>query len=126
MKSIACLVIGSLLASPIALAQEPNPYSGTWDATLANNKGETRVGKVILKDQDGTWDINWHSARNPCAGMRSPILIQRTSADGLVFEIKRSEVIRGCKDNIVTLKRVDATTLKGELDDGRKLTLVRD
>jgi hypothetical protein len=127
MKIIERLVIGSLLLCSVALAQEPNSYSysGKWDATMVNNKGETRRGTVTLTDKDGIWDINWLSARNPCAGMRSPIVIQRASADELVFEIGRSKVLRGCKDNIVTLKRVSETTLQGELDDGRKLTLVR-
>jgi hypothetical protein len=125
MRTIEWLVIGSLLVSPVALAQEANPYSGTWDATLVSFKGETRKGKVILKDKDGTWDMNWQSPKNPCVGKRSPVVVQRTSADELVFEIRRSEALRGCKDSIVTLKRVNETTLKGELDDGRKLTLIR-
>lgn len=126
MRLFEWLVIGSLLASsPIALAQEPNPYQGTWDATLVNLKGETRKGTVTLNDQEGSWDINWTDFRKPCAGIRAPVVVQRASADELVFEINRSKALKGCKDNIVTLKRVDETTLKGELDDGRKLTLVR-
>lgn len=125
MKTIEWLVIGTFLASPVALAQEPNLYSGTWEVNMVSKKGEPRKGTVILKDQDGTWDINWQNVKKPCAGIRAPILIQRTSPDELVFEIRRSEALRGCKDQIATLKRVSDTTLQGELDDGRKLTLLR-
>lgn len=57
-------------------------------------------------------------------GLPAPIAIQHASPDELVFEVNRSKVLKGCKDNIVTLKRVNETTLQGELDDGRKLTLV--
>lgn len=126
MRTVDWLVIGGVLAlSPIALAQEPNPYQGTWKATMVNKKGETRKGEVILKDKDGTWDIDWQNPSDPCAGLRSPVTIQRTSADELVFEINRSKALKGCKDSIVIMKRVDDTTLKGALGDGRKLTLVR-
>ncbi len=125
MRILEWLVVGSLLASPIALAQDANPYSGTWDAKLLNKKGETRKGTVILKDKDGTWDFNWQNPNNPCVGMRSPVAVQRTSADELVFEIQRSKALKGCKDNIVSMKRINDTTLQGELDDGRKLTLIR-
>jgi len=126
MRLFEWLVIGSLLASsPIASAQEPNPYQGTWDATLVNKKGETRKGTVTLKDQEGSWDISWKDFQKPCAGIRAPVVVQRASADELVFEINRSKALKGCGDNIVTLRRVDETTLKGELDDGRRLTLVR-
>jgi hypothetical protein len=125
MKIIEWLVVGTLLVSPVALAQEPNPYNGTWKASLVTKKGETRKGTVILKNQDGTWDIQWQNVKNPCVGRPSPIVVQRTSTDELVFEINRSKALKGCKDNIATLKRVNETTLQGELDDGRKLTLVR-
>jgi hypothetical protein len=125
MKTIQWLVIGTLLASPFALAQESNPYSGAWEVNMVNNKGGSVNGEVVVKDQGGTWDINWQSQKKPCAGIKAPIVIQRASSDELVFEIKRSEALRGCKDHIATLKRVNDTTLQGELNDGRKLTLLR-
>ena len=53
-------------------------------------------------------------------------MIERASTDELVFKIMRSKSLKGCKDQIATLKRVNETTLQGELDDGRKLTLVRE
>ena len=120
------LVIGPLLACAAAWAQEANPYSGTWQVSLVNNKGEHREGTVILADRDGTWDIEHQVLKNPCAGIRAPILIKSVSADELVFEIVRSRSLKGCKDNIATLKRINDTTLQGELDDGRKLTLTRE
>jgi hypothetical protein len=126
MKTFEWLAIVTLLAGPVAFAQEANPYNGTWHASMVNKKGETRKGTVILKDQGGTWDMAWTNTKNPCAGMRSPIVIRRTSDDELVFAVNRSKALQGCKDNIATLKRVNETTLQGTLDDGRKLTLVRE
>jgi hypothetical protein len=126
MKTIEWLVIGTLLVCPVALAQEPNPYSGTWDLSMVRKKGGSVKGEVVIKDQDGTWDINWMSHKNPCKGIQAPIVIESASTDELVFKIMRSKSLRGCKDQIATLKRVNDTTLQGELDDGRKLTLVRE
>ena len=126
MKTIEWLVIGTLLVCPVALAQEPNPYSGTWEVSMVSRKGENRKGEVIIKDQDGTWDIDWWNEKKPCKGIQAPIVIERASTDELVFKIMRSKSLKGCKDQIATLERVNETTLQGELDDGRKLTLVRE
>jgi len=124
MKTIIGLVIAALLAAPIASAQEANLYDGTWKTVLeGGKKGGNRSGLVVLKDRGGTWDIDWSLKNNPCAGIRAPIVIQRASAEELVFQIKRSEALKGCKDNIATLKRVNEATLEGALDDGRALTM---
>ena len=126
MKILAWLVTGLWLACSTVWAQEPNPYSGTWKTSMVNNKGEHRKGKVILADQEGTWDIEHQNVKNPCVGIRAPIVINSVSADELVFEIVRSRSLKGCKDNIATLQRVDENTLQGALDDGRTLTLTRE
>ena len=126
MKTIEWVVIGTLLISPVALAEDQNPYSGTWHVNTVSNKGDPREGSVILKEQEGTWKINWMNVKNPCTGIRAPIVIKDASADGLVFEILKSRALRGCGDYVATLKRVNEMTLQGELDDGRKLTLVRE
>lgn len=126
MRTVEGLIIVALLVSSIALAQEPNPYNGTWHATLVNEKGISREGTVIINDQGGTWKITSKIFKNPCAGLQSPVVIKRTSMDELVFKIFRSKALRGCDDDIATLKRVNEATLQGELNDGRKLTLVRE
>ena len=126
MNITAWLVIGTLLASPAVMAQEANPYSGTWRASVVNKQGETRQGTVVLAGQEGNWDITYQNVKNPCTGIRAPIVIRDTSEDKLVFEVVRSRSLKGCKDNIATLQRVNDTTLEGELDDGRKLTLTRE
>jgi hypothetical protein len=126
MKTVEKLIIVALLVSPLAIAQEPNPYNGTWHASLVTQKGISREGTVIINDQGGTWKITSKIFKNPCAGLQAPIVIQRTSTDELVFKIFRSKALRGCDDDIATLKRVNETTLQGELNDGRKLTLVKE
>ena len=126
MKTVKLLVTSTLLFCSVSLAGGPNPYSGTWNAKMVNNKGETRKGTVLLNEQDGAWDIEFQNVKNPCAGLRAPIVIRRASEEELVFEIVRSKALRGCKDNVASLKRINESTVQGELDDGRKLTLTRE
>jgi hypothetical protein len=89
-------------------------------------QGRTPKCKVILAEQDGTWDIERQNVKTPCVGIRAPIVIKSVTGDALVFEIVRSRSLKGCKDNIATLQRVDENTLQGALDDGRTLTLTRE
>lgn len=126
MKAIHGLIVAVMMTCWTVQAQETNPYSGTWQAHLVNNKGEHRKGTVVLGETEGRWDFEHKVYKNPCAGMPAPIVIRRATADELVFEVLRSKALKGCKDNVVTLKRTDDHTLKGELDDGRQLTLTRE
>lgn len=126
MNRIRYVVFGALLAVATVWAQSANPYSGSWRASMVNNKGEQRTGRVVLGETDGRWDFEHQVYKNPCAGLPAPIVIRSATADALVFDVLRSKSLKGCKDNVATLKRISDTTLQGELDDGRKLTLTRD
>jgi hypothetical protein len=118
------LLTGFFFAASV-LAQEPNPYNGTWRAEFENQRGTKLEGTVLIKDQGGTWDMLTSAKNNPCVGRAAPITIQRASADELVFEIKRSQALHGCRDTQVVLKKFDAKTLEGVFDEGRKIKLVR-
>jgi hypothetical protein len=126
MRTRDWLVIGILLAGPLALAQAPNPYNGTWHVSLKDEGGKSREGTVTFKDEAGTWKITAKKFKNPCIGLQSPIVVQRATADELVFQINRSKALRGCEDNIANVKPVNETTLQGEVDDGRKITLTKE
>lgn len=125
LKTIAWLVVGTLLVSAISSAQQANLYDGSWNIVTTNMKGNNRTGEVIVKEQGGIWALDSSPKNDPCVGIRSPIVVYRASTDQLVFEIKRSEALRGCKDHIATLKRIDEMTLQGTTDDGRPLTMNR-
>lgn len=126
MKIFEWLTIGALLVSQVVIAEETNPYTGTWHINTVSKKGSPREGTLIIKDKDGIWDINWINVKNSCAGLPSPIIIKEASADSLVFEINKSKALRGCGDKVATLKRVSETTLEGKLDDGREIMLVKE
>ena len=125
MKKIEWLIIGSLLLSPAALAEAPNPYTGKWDVEFVTPKGKTRKGTVILNQKDGTWDMKHQHFQNSCSGRPFPIVIKKASEDKLVFKILRSRVLSGCTDHTAVLKPINDKTLQGETKSGLKITLVR-
>jgi hypothetical protein len=109
-----------------AIAQETNPYNGTWHAEFESAaQGAKLEGTVVIKDQGGTWDMLARKGNNPCVGREVPITMQKASADELVFEINRSKALPGCNDGIAKLKRTDDKTLEGVFDKGRKIKLIR-
>jgi hypothetical protein len=76
-----------------------------WRASIVSKERPVREGTVVLNDQGGTWNFANQSVKNPCVGILSPIVIKRATADKLVFEIKSSEALEGCRDNVAILKR---------------------
>ena len=126
MRTLEGLTIGALLMCSLALAQGENLYNGKWHATLTLEGGKSREGTVNITEQVGTWKMTARVYKNPCVGLESPIVIQRATPDELVFKIYRSKALRGCDDDVASVKRINETTLQGELNDGRKLTLVRE
>ncbi len=126
MSNARAVLLICLFLAASAVAQEPNPYNGTWRAEFENKKGGDMEGTVVIKDQGGTWDAGNMGRNNPCRGRPAPLTIQRATADELVIEINRSKVLTGCQDGLATLKRVDEKTLEGEFGEGRKIKLIRE
>jgi len=91
---------------------------------MVNNKGKHRKGTVILKDKDGTWAIERQNVKTPCAGMSAPLVIESVSGSGV--RDRQVPVAEGLQGHHSHPERVDDTTLQGELDDGRTLTLTRE
>jgi len=125
MTAARMFFIISLFFAVAGFAQQPNPYNGTWRVEFASQKDVVREGEVVIKDEAGSWQVLRHKKGNPCAGREAPVSIQLATEVGLVFAVNASKVITGCKDQVVTLKRVDDRTLQGTMDDGREITMVR-
>lgn len=118
----------ALLSAVIAaaIAQDANPFNGTWRASFETKKGTGREGKVVISGQTGTWDLALQAGSNPCVGRAFPLAVQRATNEELVVEIQRSKALAGCKDGQATFRRVDDKTLQGEFDGGRKITLMKE
>ena len=116
----------AILACATAMAQEGNPYNGNWAATWIGAKAMRKnVANVVIHDSGGTFQNQHASRNNPCVGIKAPIAVTTATADELVFVIKFSTALGGCKDAEVTLKRVDDKTLKGFRNKTMEMTLTR-
>ncbi len=111
---------------PLAIAQTPNPYNGTWVVSFDGKSTADLEGKVIVTDGGGTWKVLARSTKNPCIGREAPITLQSSSVDELVIEVNRSKVLSGCKDFTFRFKKIDDKTLEGKLSDGRAMTLTKE
>ena len=118
-------LLAAVLCTNSAIAQEPNPYNGTWRAEFETKKGSDMEGTIVIKDQGGSWDMLGKANNNPCVGRAYPITVQQATAESLVFKINRAETLAGCKDGTVKLRRVDDKTLEGEFEKVRPIKLIR-
>ena len=125
MNTLRILITGLLLISPVAASEEINQYDGTWHVEMITPKGKTQKGTVLLTNNEGTWDIVHTKVKNPCKGRPAPIVINEASTEILVFVVQKSKALMGCNDFTVTLKPISETTLEGESNDGRKVTLIK-
>ena len=124
MLKFRCLLVVGLGLSLVGPAQAANPYDGTWSMSFETTH-EDLDGILVVKDDGGTWRVDAKSAKSPCVGRESPIVVKKATGAELVFEVQRSKGLASCKDWTVAVKRVDAKTLKGEFADHRPITLLR-
>lgn len=120
------LLLLAVLACATAMAQEANPYDGNWAATWIGAKAQRKnVADVVIHGSSGTFQTRHASRNNPCVGIKAPIAVTTATADELVFVIKFSAALGGCKDAEVKLKRVDDKTLKGFRNEKMEMTLTK-
>jgi hypothetical protein len=118
------LVAAFVFATP-AIAQSQNPYNGKWTVSFDGKKSADLDGSVVIKDNGGTWDIVAQSRKNPCVGRPHAITVQKASAEELVFTVNRAQTLVGCKDSTYTFKKVDDKMMKGDVVDGREMSMIR-
>lgn len=108
-----------------AFAQTPNPYNGTWKLSIDSDRRTGIEGSVEVKDDGGAWKTISHDQRDACAGREAPIAVRSASAEELVFRVMRSQVLSGCPDFTVTMKRVDEGRLEGVMRNGWTVRMTR-
>ena len=106
-------------------AQQSNPYNGSWLATLNNDRGVPEQYEVVVTELTGTWRATQLRAKNPCRGLTMPVAVTSATATDFEFSINGSKVLSGCSDLTVSVKRTNDKMMEGQVNDGRKITLVR-
>lgn len=125
MYRITLLSLASLLFLNPLMAQNANPYNGTWTVSFDGKRTVDLEGSVVVKDDGGSWNMVARSGRNPCVGRMYPIAVDKATADELTFTVNRAKTLAGCQDSTYTFKKIDDKTLTGEIGEGRTASLVR-
>ena len=119
------LTLSLTLVATGLLAQEANPYNGTWSGTYTTKKGEQRSLVLNLSGGGGTWKNHVRIKNHPCVGQELPVTIARASAMDLTIRIHGSKFMQGCEDLGAKFSRTGDNTLEGKVRKIGKLTLVR-
>ena len=113
------------LAATGPLAQEPNPYNGTWLGKYTTLKGEQRSIVLNLSDGGGTWKNHVRIKKDTCLGRELPVTVMRATATHLAIRIEGSKFMPGCKDFGVQFSRTGDNTFQGKMGKRLELTFVR-
>ena len=119
------LSLGLALAATGLLAQEANPYNGTWLGTYTTKKGDQRSVVLNLSGSGGTWRNHFRIINHPCVGRELPVTIARATATQLAIRINGSKFLQGCEDFGVKFSRTGDNAIEGKLRKMGNLTLVR-
>ncbi len=111
MNNKTVLVIFLFACNAAAVAQT-NPFIGKWTASWTGDRRSLEAS-LVIEQTGGTWRTLTRNKLDNCAGREAPIAIESFTPDSMTMQLKYSEVLQGCTDSKVELKRVDENTLTG-------------
>lgn len=109
---IALLVLCQL-ACACALAQAPDPFVGNWKATWEAPKVGPIQADMEITPTGGSWQALFSTRNNLCAGRKIPMVFEKIEGDQATLVQKFSEVITGCPDIRLRIRKVDANNMSG-------------
>ncbi|MEO8145157.1 MAG: hypothetical protein ABI654_13170 [Betaproteobacteria bacterium] len=124
-KRAYLFALGLALAPTGLVAQEANPYNGTWVGKYTTPKGAPRTVVLVLSGSGGTWKNHVRIKQNPCLGREMPVTVARATATDLMIGIDGSKFLPGCKDFRARFSNAGGNAIEGRIGKMGKLTLVR-
>lgn len=112
--------------SVCAGAQQAEVFKGKWTGTMENPQGRELKVEVVFEGAMGKWRVVSTGRGNACLNKDLPFFVSSQSNADVSIKLNGSSVVQGCSDNVISLKLVDAKTLEGAVEDGRKVKLVRE
>ena len=122
---LTCLALGFALAPAGLVAQEANPYNGTWVGKYTTPKGAQRSVVLVLSGRGGTWKNHVRSKGDSCLGREMPVTVARATATDMTIRIDGSKFLQGCEDFRVKFSSTGDNTIEGRIRKMGNLTLVR-
>ena len=122
---VLCATGAIALAAGGAAAQPPDGLEGEWKARITVKNGRQIDADLQLQATGGTWRTLLQNPGDPCIGIPTPMQWRRLDSGAYELHFQSSKALTGCRDNVITFQRVDATTLKGTSDAGAQIVLTR-
>ncbi|MET3373767.1 hypothetical protein ABIC89_002830 [Variovorax boronicumulans] len=122
---VLCATGAIALAAGGAAAQTPDGLEGEWKARITVKNGRQIDADLQLQATGGTWRTLLQNPGDPCIGIPTPMQWRRLDSGAYELHFQSSKALTGCRDNVITFQRVDATTLKGTSDAGAQIVLTR-
>lgn len=120
-----CAAGAVAMAAGGAAAQTPEGLEGEWKGRITVKSGRQFDADLQLQATGGTWRTLLQNPNDPCVGIPTPMQWRRLDSGSYELHFQSSKALTGCRDNLITFQRVDATTLKGQSDVGAEIVLTR-
>jgi hypothetical protein len=127
LRSAAWFIIG--WSSALALAQAaapalPGTFHGTWKVVWQGKSNEL-TSKLVLAENGGSWQTyNVSSKSDACQGREVAVAVAQAASDAVTLKLKFSEVMAGCNDVTLKLRRGDDGAISGTRSN-QPVTLTR-
>lgn len=112
------------MAAAVACAQVPAAFHGTWKVVWQGKTQELN-SQLVLRESGGSWQT-YHvtSKSDACQGREVPVAVASAASDAVTLKLKFSEVMAGCNDVTVKLRREADGAVTGTRSN-QPVTLVR-
>lgn len=112
------------LAQADAPATAPAAFHGTWKVVWQGKSNEL-TSKLVLAENGGSWQTyNVSSKSDACQGREVAVAVAQAASDAVTLKLKFSEVMAGCNDVTLKLRRGDDGAISGTRSN-QPVTLTR-
>lgn len=114
---MAAAITGSCAAAALAQTEAPavvpSGFHGTWKVVWQGKSNEL-TSKLVLTEGGGRWQTyNVGSKSDACQGREVAVAVAAAASDAVTLKLKFSEVMAGCNDVTVKLRRADDGAISG-------------
>lgn len=101
------------LAQAVAPPPVPAAFHGSWKVVWQGKSNEL-TSKLVLAEGGGSWQTyNVGSKSDACQGREVAVAVAQAASDAVTLKLKFSEVMAGCNDVTVKLRRAEDGAITG-------------
>jgi hypothetical protein len=128
MKHIPAMAVAAwTLAALAAHAQGSGSLDGKWNLSWTGTNGSPQEAVIELRGDSGEFKLMRHIVRgkpDPCDSIAAPVQLERAGEE-INVTARYSAVLGGCRDRVMTLRRVSDAKLEGAFKSGTAVSATR-